>query len=119
MKAGTMIPSAVRQALGKRAKGRCERCGKAARTKDAHHRLQRSLGGTHALSNLVAVCRSCHDKIHQQRRESREYDAGWLLRSHWDTTTAPLLTWAGWFRLNDYGEKFPTAEPEGWATPVP
>lgn len=110
-----MIPSAVRQALGKRAKGRCERCGKMVRTMDAHHRLQKSLGGADVLINLVKVCRQCHDKIHEQRRESREYEAGWLLRSWMDYST-PLLTWSGWVRLNDYGEKFPVPEPDGWRT---
>lgn len=114
MKAGTPIPSAIRQALGKRAKGRCERCGTAANRMDAHHRLQLSLGGAHVLINLVRVCRRCHDKIHRQDRQSREYAAGWLLRS-WQDYSVPLLTWSGWVRLNDYGEKFPVPEPESWA----
>jgi hypothetical protein len=105
------IPTSVRMVLVKRAKNRCERCGTAQTRMDAHHRLQRSLGGLHTPSNLVRVCRTCHDKIHAQRRNTDEYAAGWLLHS-WQTSGAvPLLTWSGWMRLHDSGEKFPVLAP--------
>lgn len=50
-----------------RTAGRCEVCGLATPT-EPHHVFARGMGGglrlDHVL-NLLAVCRGCHDRIHQ------------------------------------------------------
>ncbi len=45
----------------------CEMClkeGKASLTEEVHHILPVSQGGRHNKENLMALCRSCHTKIH-------------------------------------------------------
>ena len=47
----------------------CEQCykeGKAVMAEEVHHILPVSRGGTHDESNLMALCRSCHNKIHHE-----------------------------------------------------
>lgn len=44
-----------------------------------HHRLMRSQGGGHELSNLLAVCSRCHDWVHSHPKVS--YAEGWLLHA--------------------------------------
>ncbi|WP_396631581.1 HNH endonuclease [Longibaculum muris] len=34
---------------------------------EVHHKLPLSEGGTHERSNLIALCKSCHAKIHAER----------------------------------------------------
>ena len=44
----------------------CEECkkqGKLTPTEEVHHILPLSKGGTHAESNLMALCKSCHSAI--------------------------------------------------------
>ncbi len=36
-------------------------------TKEIHHKLPLSEGGTHDRSNLIALCKSCHGAIHAKR----------------------------------------------------
>lgn len=57
------------------------------RAAHVHHRLMRSQLGKDTPDNLLAVCRPCHDYIHQHPAES--YAAGWLIRS----TTTGETTW--------------------------
>ena len=48
----------------------CEECLKAGRltpTEHVHHIKEISKGGTHEKSNLMALCKSCHSRIHAQR----------------------------------------------------
>lgn len=42
----------------------CEACGKPAQ--EVHHRVPLSRGGTNDFSNLISLCRSCHNKIHYE-----------------------------------------------------
>ena len=45
----------------------CEKCledGKVTLMDEVHHILPVSRGGTHDRSNLMSLCRSCHNKIH-------------------------------------------------------
>lgn len=94
------IPTTVRVALLARSQGRCERCGQLQDRLDPHHRQQRSCGGQDVLSNLVHVCRRCHDTIHDQNI----YTFGWLVRS-WDTPMdVPVHLWNGRALLGDGGE---------------
>lgn len=45
----------------------CEVCLKEGRyvpVEEVHHKLPVNQGGTHERSNLISLCRSCHQKIH-------------------------------------------------------
>lgn len=45
----------------------CEEClkqGRYSKTEEIHHKLPLSQGGTHERDNLMALCKSCHAKIH-------------------------------------------------------
>ena len=47
----------------------CEKCfeqGKLVSADEIHHIVPLSRGGTHDRSNLISLCRSCHNKIHHQ-----------------------------------------------------
>ncbi|MBR3639367.1 MAG: HNH endonuclease [Clostridia bacterium] len=47
----------------------CEMClkdGRLTPTEEVHHILPVSKGGTHSRDNLMALCRSCHTKIHHE-----------------------------------------------------
>jgi 5-methylcytosine-specific restriction protein A len=43
---------------------RCEKNGRLTPAEEVHHILPISLGGTHEKSNLMSLCKSCHNKIH-------------------------------------------------------
>ncbi len=48
----------------------CELCyerGIIVLTEEIHHKKPLSEGGTHDLSNLIALCKSCHSTIHAKR----------------------------------------------------
>ena len=48
----------------------CELCmleGKYVPVEEVHHKLPLSEGGTHARDNLIALCKSCHYRIHAER----------------------------------------------------
>lgn len=50
----------------------CERCqqeGKLVPMAEVHHKLPLSEGGTHNTDNLIALCKSCHSKIHAKSGE--------------------------------------------------
>ena len=47
----------------------CERCqadGRLVPTQEVHHKKPLSEGGTHSRDNLIALCKSCHAKIHAE-----------------------------------------------------
>lgn len=47
----------------------CELCmeeGRYVRTEEIHHKLPLSQGGTHDRENLIALCKSCHARIHAE-----------------------------------------------------
>lgn len=47
----------------------CEMCkaeGKLTPTQEVHHKIPLSKGGTHDRNNLIALCKSCHSRIHAQ-----------------------------------------------------
>lgn len=47
----------------------CEMCLKEGRltpVAEVHHILPISRGGTHARSNLMSLCQSCHNKVHRE-----------------------------------------------------
>lgn len=66
----------VRASVLKRARNRCERCGLSSDIVGPlhlHHRLRRSQGGTHVASNLAALCRDCHDEVHNGARDAHKW----------------------------------------------
>ncbi len=47
----------------------CEKCleeGRVQLMAEVHHIVPVSCGGTHEQSNLMSLCRSCHNKIHHE-----------------------------------------------------
>ena len=48
----------------------CEQCyknGIIVPVDEVHHKIPLSEGGTHDRNNLIALCKSCHSRIHAQR----------------------------------------------------
>ena len=68
----------VRRQVGERSNGWCEvqASGCQGRAVHYHHKLRRSQGGQHTADNLINVCASCHDRIHQSPAWAQEN--GWL-----------------------------------------
>lgn len=66
---GQAIPRKTFRALWTRANGRCEAgtrwCWGTGQ--DPHHVKSRARGGSNNLTNLLLVCRPCHDAIEQHR----------------------------------------------------
>jgi 5-methylcytosine-specific restriction endonuclease McrA len=58
---GEPIPEDVKREVWERSHGRCEFCGKPA--VDPHHIKYRSHGGFNIASNIIALCRACHENI--------------------------------------------------------
>jgi len=50
----------------------CEICGKTA--VDIHHILPKGRGGTDEAENLIALCRSCHQRSHKEKNPYIEAD---------------------------------------------
>jgi 5-methylcytosine-specific restriction endonuclease McrA len=74
---------AQRALVRQRDKGVCLRCGSTDRPQ-VHHVVPARYGGTHDLSNLVTLCRSCHS------REELKVNAHYrdTLRSRWHNRAA-------------------------------
>lgn len=55
-----------REAVIERDRGQCVNCGAPGpdTTLDVHHIVPRGQGGSDKLSNLVLLCRQCHDAVH-------------------------------------------------------
>lgn len=45
----------------------CQKEGRLVATEEVHHKVPLSEGGTHARDNLIALCKSCHARIHAER----------------------------------------------------
>lgn len=102
--------AAFRQGVLARAWNRCEVCGNAPAT-DAHHRQPRGMGGVHGtahtlahrVSNGVAVCRPCHDRIDADAGTARAN--GWLIPHPHNSSQFPALLFTvngyGWWQLDD------------------
>ncbi|NEW42757.1 HNH endonuclease [Nocardia cyriacigeorgica] len=106
----------VRLLVAARSGGCCERCACALPIGggDVHHRKPRRMGGTsdpqiNAPTNLVALCRSCHDWIESHR--TRALADGWLIPSTGDPAATPVRSWLhGRVLLTNDGDTIPTAE---------
>lgn len=44
----------------------CQNCGRGDVELHCHHIVPKSRGGTHRLSNLVTLCKDCHDAVHNK-----------------------------------------------------
>lgn len=54
----------------------CELCyerGLLVPTEEIHHKKPLSEGGTHDTDNLLALCKSCHSRIHAKRGDRRRH----------------------------------------------
>lgn len=74
----------VRELVMRRARMRCQKCGKnlASGGGDIHHRRPRGMGGTHDTTvnlpeNLMLLCRDCHRWVEENRLEAKR--RGYLL----------------------------------------
>jgi len=85
------LPRALRAALGERALGCCEVCGKPNPT-DPHHRKRKSQGGLDTLANLLDLCRDCHRSVHLNVKHSRRH--GRLLHRHDHPASVPVWRWS-------------------------
>jgi len=68
----------VRKVVITRDEGLCRRCGREVGfSGDVHHLRRRSQGGTDLPDNLVTLCRTCHNRIHEHVAEA--VAEGWLI----------------------------------------
>ncbi|MGE0796207.1 MAG: HNH endonuclease [Acidimicrobiia bacterium] len=69
------IPATSRRAVAERSGGRCEvRIRGVCTGRAVHlHHVQRRDGGDHSPSNLLHVCRRCHDHVHAHPAWAREH----------------------------------------------
>jgi 5-methylcytosine-specific restriction protein A len=114
------IPPEVGKLISERCDGRCERCARSLSTGgDVHHRIPCGMGGSRDRrlsrpSNLVALCRRCHDDIESNRFVA--LDNGWLvLRLHDPCKVAISSALHGRVLLDDQGGTTPAPDDEGAA----
>lgn len=83
-----------------RSGGLCEACGMR-RVADVHHRKNRSQGGRWDPSNLLGICRTCHDWIGDNRVGARV--RGWAVWRDGDPRDLLVLRRGTWVELGDDG----------------
>lgn len=66
----------AREAVLKRCRNLCERCGEQPAT-EVHHRQRRSQGGSNELSNLTGLCSADHRWVHEN--PALAFETGWLV----------------------------------------
>lgn len=86
--------SDTRPAVEGRSGGICEACG-AARATDKHHRIPRSLGGGWHPSNILDLCRICHDWLEEGKNRGEARSKGLLLNSTDDPRAVPITRFTG------------------------
>lgn len=93
------IPQKIREHIKERDQGCCRRCG--APGQEIHHRQGRRSVDAHRPSNLVLLCRACHQWITEHPAEA--YAEGWSVRriSNDNTATIPIRAWDGPIHLTD------------------
>jgi hypothetical protein len=97
------LPGKTRTALRERSADECEICGRPGN--NAHHRKNRSQGGTHDLSNLLLLCGSgttgCHGWVTEHPGMSKL--KGWTVWRSDDPLKVPVLYRNTWVRLDNGG----------------
>ncbi len=111
---------AQREVVDKRAKGRCERCGGVGYGQ-VHHRQPRKMGGTsrpgtNLPSNLLRLCRACHEGVEKWR--ARSIWLGWLVPEPTYPGSVAVKLWDGWFYLDDGGGRVTAPAPATWLGPL-
>jgi len=57
-----------RKKVYRRDRYECQNCGRGGESNNielhAHHIVPKSKGGTHKMSNLISLCKKCHDAVH-------------------------------------------------------
>jgi hypothetical protein len=106
---------ATRDAIVKRANGRCEICGMRIENRQVHHRQPRGMGGSRgaeisSASNGLLLDPLCHSMVEGDRK--RAYMMGWLVRRGIQPHSREVLLWDGWFVLTADGGRLPL-EPDG------
>lgn len=95
-----------RRLLRARSGGVCEIDGHSPAT-DAHHRQNRSQGGTWQVANLLHLCHPCHMTV--TTAPALAWGFGWSVRSTDDPATTPArLAGHGWAYLDARGGVTPT-----------
>lgn len=88
------IPTPVRRAAAARDQGcRFPGCDRPVQWTDLHHVNWRERGGATELSNLVSLCRTCHNLVHTHGWQMTLYDDGRLVvrRGRYRFTSRPRL----------------------------
>lgn len=116
------ITKATRTALHERALHCCEVCGQHGAT-NAHHRTNRSQGGTDTLGNLMLVCGSgctgCHGRITTNPTWAKRQ--GYTMPATFEPTDIPVLRWSRFtgspevVLLDNHGGITPTTRTPGIA----
>lgn len=84
----------------------CEMCARA-RATEAHHRKNRSQGGTWSPANLLHVCHSCH--VHVTTHPAAAREQGWAVRRDQEPAEVPVwIARKGWSYLELDGSITPT-----------
>lgn len=85
----------TREAVHERDRGQCVNCRASGPevTLDVHHIVPRGRGGSDRLSNLILLCRQCHDAAHEQATAPTVH-----FRSTGDMSTASFGTFLEFFR---------------------
>lgn len=100
--------------LRERAGGRCEWCGSTlVGGGDPHHRQRRGGPDRDVLSNLLLLCRGCHNAVHANVSASQ--NNGWIVSLYRTPATVPVLYRSDWVHLTDDGEVLPVSTQEGTA----
>lgn len=101
--------SSRKQAVRERDQRRCVNCHRDGSdiTLDVHHIVPRGRGGSHRLSNMITLCRQCHDAAHGKamapcvtfERRPMDEDVFELFLSWMDT---PMLNEVAMFHRDGY-----------------
>jgi 5-methylcytosine-specific restriction endonuclease McrA len=86
----TKIPERSRNQVVARDRSRCVRCGSPALPGEWHHRRSRSIRDedTHASSNGILLCRTCHKWVHEHPFEAR--GSGWIVSRYANPKAEPI-----------------------------
>lgn len=93
------IPTTVREAIHRRDKHRCLRCGGGGQ--HLHHRMRRREGG-HGLWNIVTLCDGCHRWAHANVTDARA--DGYIIPTYTQAPDLiPLRAYWDWVLADEEG----------------
>ena len=112
---------AARSLVRSRDGHRCQMCGQSIvdRPSSIHHRLNKGRGGSALLERASILIRACGDGVSGCHGWVTEHPkaagmTGWLLPRNnpdIDPTQEPILTFEGWYLLDDDGSRTPCESP--------